>query len=142
MGGIMREEIRIETLGPPISHYTDAVRFGDLLFISGLMASDVTGLVAQAERDPGQPWYSSPATAQAECIIASAEKICQTAGTSLGNAVRIQQFHTDISEFYPVHQAWRRHLPDAALPFAAVHVPHPLPVPGATMLMDIWVYAP
>ena len=36
----MREEIRIESLGPAISHYTDAVRFGDLLFISGVVAWD------------------------------------------------------------------------------------------------------
>ncbi len=120
----------------------EAVRAGDMLFLSGLMANDAAGLVAGCERDPGQPWFSSPAARQAECIIANAEKLCRAAGTSLGNAVRIQQFHTDISEFYPAHQAWRRHLPGTALPFAAVHVPHPLPVPGATMLMDIWVYAP
>ena len=29
----MRKEIRLEELGPPVSHYTDAVRFGDLLFV-------------------------------------------------------------------------------------------------------------
>ncbi|MCP5151321.1 MAG: RidA family protein [Ectothiorhodospiraceae bacterium] len=32
----MRQEIRVEGLNPPISHYTDAVRHGDLLFISGI----------------------------------------------------------------------------------------------------------
>jgi enamine deaminase RidA (YjgF/YER057c/UK114 family) len=120
----------------------EAVRAGDLLFLSGLMANGAAGLVAGAERDPRQPWFSAPASAQADCIIANAEKLCRAAGTSLRNTVRIQQFHTDIAEFYPVHQAWRRHLPDTPLPFTAVHVPHELPVPGATLLMDIWVYAP
>ena len=119
-----------------------AVRAGDLLFLSGLMANDAAGLIAGAERDPNQPWFSSPVAAQADCIIANAEKLCQAAGTSLRNAVRIQQFHTDISEFYPTHRAWQRHLPDTAIPFSAVHVPHALPVPGTTLLMDIWVYAP
>ena len=32
----MRQEIRVEGLHSPLSHYTDAVRFGDLLFISGV----------------------------------------------------------------------------------------------------------
>jgi len=53
----MREEIQIETLGSAISHYTDAVRFGDLLFISGMVAWDQDGnvvgkgdVVAQTEK--------------------------------------------------------------------------------------------
>ena len=53
----MREEIQIETLGPAISHYTDAVRFGDLLLISGVVAWDQEGnvvgkgdVVAQTEK--------------------------------------------------------------------------------------------
>ena len=80
--------------------------------------------------------------AQAEYIIEIAEKRCAAAGTSLANVVRVQQFHTDIGEFYPVHRAWQRHLGDWALPFAAVEVPSPLPVPGCTLLMDLWVYVP
>ena len=31
-----RQEIEVKGLNEPISHYVDAVRFGDLLFISGL----------------------------------------------------------------------------------------------------------
>ena len=127
---------------PGFRRQPQAVRAGDLLFLSGLMAIDEDGLVADARTDPGQPWFSSSAASQAECIISNAEKLCSVAGTSLSNAVRIQQFHTDISEFYPVHRAWQKHLPDTPLPFSAVHVPHPLPVPAATLLMDIWVYAP
>ena len=52
----MREEIRIDALGPAINHYTDAVRFGDLLLISGMVAWDHEGdvigkgdVVAQTE---------------------------------------------------------------------------------------------
>ena len=47
----MREEIRIESLGPAISHYTDAVRFGDLLFISGVVAWDQDGNVVGNTED-------------------------------------------------------------------------------------------
>ena len=127
---------------PGFRGQAQAVRAGDLLLLSGLMAIDENGLVEAAEIDPGQPHYQSSAAAQADRIIENAEKLCAAAGTSLANVVRIQQFHTDIGEFYPVHRAWRRHLGDRALPFTAVEVPSPLPVPGCTLLMDLWVYAP
>lgn len=122
--------------------WSQAVRAGDLLFLSGLMAVDSDGLAADAAADPAQPYYQSTAEAQAEHILDSAEKLCAAAGTSLANTVRIQQFHTDIGEFLPVHRAWQRRLPDRPLPFSAVEVPGPLPVPGCSLLMDLWVYAP
>ena len=40
-----REEIRVPELGTPISHYTDAVRVGDLLFVSGCVPTDADGNV-------------------------------------------------------------------------------------------------
>ncbi len=40
-----REEIRVPELGTPISHYTDAVRVGDLLFVSGCVPTDAEGNV-------------------------------------------------------------------------------------------------
>jgi len=119
-----------------------AMRAGDLLFISGLMAADRDGLAPSAARDPRQPWFSSPAEMQAEIIIEKITRLCQAAGTSLENVVRLQQFHTDISEFHAVYKVWERHLRGRPLPFSAVEVPAPLPVPGASVLIEAWVYAP
>jgi len=123
-------------------HQPQAVKAGDLLFISGLMALDRDGLVPQAGVDPRQPWFSSPPEAQAQFIIDNIARLCEAAGTSLANVVRVQQFHTDIREFYPVYKVWERQLSGRALPFSAVEVPSPLPVPGATLLVEAWVYAP
>lgn len=119
-----------------------AVRAGDLLFISALMANDENGIVDEAEHDARYPCFNATADRQADCILRNAEAICAAAGTSLANVVRIQQFHTDLNEFYPVYTAWQRHLPDRPLPFSAVEVPGPLPVPGCTIMMDLWVYVP
>jgi enamine deaminase RidA (YjgF/YER057c/UK114 family) len=119
-----------------------AVRAGDLLFISGLMAVAHDGLVPSAAEDPHQPWFSSPAPAQAEFIIDNIARLCEAAGTSLANVVRVQQFHTDIREFYPVYKVWERKLGGRPLPFSAVEVPALLPVPGARLLIEAWVYAP
>src|SRR5438046_9433804 len=40
-----REEIRIPGLPEPVSHYTDVVRAGRLVFVSGCVASDKDGRV-------------------------------------------------------------------------------------------------
>ena len=69
-------------------------------------------------------------------------RLCAAAGTSLANIVRVLQFHTDIREFYPVYKVWERHLRGRPLPFSAVEVPSPLPVPGATVMIEAWAYAP
>jgi len=66
----------------------------------------------------------------------------EAAGTSLANVVRVLQFHTDIREFYPVYKVWERRLGGRPVPFSAVEVPAPLPVPGATVLIEAWAYAP
>ncbi len=70
------------------------------------------------------------------------EPLCEAAGTALANVVRILLFHTDIREFYPVIKAWERRLGGCPLPFSAIEVPGSLPVPGATVMMEAWVYAP
>ena len=119
-----------------------AVKAGDLLFISALMAIDRDGLVASARRDPRQPWFSSPAAAQAECIVDNVAKLCAAAGTSLANVARVLLFLTDLNEFYPVYKVWERRLGGRPLPFSAIEVPAPLPVPGATVMMEVWAYAP
>ena len=119
-----------------------AVKAGDLLFMSGLMAIDRNGLVAGAETDPRQPQFSSPASTQAECIIDHVSKLCEAAGTSLHNAVRVLMFFTDIRDFYSVYKVWERRMGGRPLPFSAVEVPSPLPVPGATVQMEVWAYAP
>jgi enamine deaminase RidA (YjgF/YER057c/UK114 family) len=119
-----------------------ALKVGDLLFISGLMAIDRDGLLSSAATDPRQPHFSSAAEAQAEVIIDNIERLCRAAGSSLGNVVRVLQFHTDIREFYPVAKVWERRLGGRPLPVSAVEVPAPLPVPGASLLIEAWAYAP
>ena len=119
-----------------------AIHAGDLLFLSGLMGIDRNGLVNSAVIDPRQANLQSSIRAQADCILQNAEKICEAAGTSLANIVRAQHFLTDISDFYGVYQVWQEHLPGAPIPFSAIEVPSPMPVPGCTLLMDLWFYAP
>ena len=131
----------VEAGAPPIfMDQAEAVRCGDLLFLSALAAADEDGPLTAL--DPRQPRFSERAGDEADAILDAAARICQAAGTSLENVVRVQQFHTDIDDFYAVHQAWQRRLPGRPIPFSAVEVPGPLPVPDCSVMMDLWVYAP
>src|ERR1700688_1652676 len=122
-------------------HQPQAVKAGDLLFIPALMAADRDGLLPAAAVNPRQPYFSSPSEMQAEAIIDNIARLCAAAGTSLANVVRVLLFFTDIGEFYPIYKVWERRLGGRPLPFSAVEVPGPLPVPGATVMMEAWVYA-
>ena len=141
-GGAARKSQVDAGVATAFAHQPQAVKAGDLVFMSGLMAIDRDGLVPQAAADPNQPYFSSSAEAQAECIIGNIAKLCEAAGTSLNNVVRILQFHTDLTEFYPVYKVWERKLQGRPVPFCAVQVPSPLPVPGATVMIEAWAYAP
>jgi enamine deaminase RidA (YjgF/YER057c/UK114 family) len=139
--GKTRKEIVDGGVAPAFRGHTQAVRAGDLLFISGLLAADGAGPARVAQIDPAQPYFGSSVQAQMQVLLGNAEKICRAAGTSLANVARIQQYHTDLQEFYPAYQVWEQRLPGQHLPFSAVAVPF-LPVPGCSVQLDLWVYVP
>jgi enamine deaminase RidA (YjgF/YER057c/UK114 family) len=117
------------------------VKAGDLLFIPALMATDRDGLISKTAVDARQPYFSSSPQAQAEAILDNIERLCEAGGTSLTNVVRVLLFFTDIRDFYSVYKVWERRLGGRPLPFSAVEVPAPLAVPGATVMMEAWIYA-
>jgi enamine deaminase RidA (YjgF/YER057c/UK114 family) len=122
--------------------HVQAIRAGDLLFLSGLMAADASGALAHAARmDPLKPYFGSAVHQQMDLMLAQAQRICRKAGTSLANVVRAQQFHTDLADFNGAWQVWQHHLPGQHLPFSAIEVPA-LAVPGAVVMLDLWVYVP
>ena len=131
----------ITPVPPLFSGATTAIRAGDLLFISGLMAVRDGALVPGAKSDPTQPFFAIPAKAELKEILAQAEAICAAAGTSLSNAVRIQQFHSDLADLPATLEVWSEAMDGAPLPLSPVEVPW-LPVPGARLEVDLWVYCP
>lgn len=126
-GGATAKEAVYAEVAMPFAGQVPAVRAGDLLLVSNLMAVNPGGSVAS--------------DSQLEHILAAAARICAKAGTSLANVVRAQQFHTHLADFAASWPAWRRHIGDQPLPFSAIEVPA-LGVPGATVMLDLWVYVP
>ena len=53
--------------------------------------------------------------------------------------VRIQQFHTDLRDFYLACKLWQRRLPGQSLPISAIAVPGHLLAPGCSVQLDLCV---
>src|SRR5947209_1508330 len=87
-GAVKREEFSVPGLSPPISHYCDAVRFGDLLFISGLVGVDDRGKVV-GEVD---------AARQTRQIFENMKKVLDAAGASFADVLKVTVFMTNIDD--------------------------------------------
>ncbi|MBX9825893.1 MAG: hypothetical protein K2Y27_12965 [Xanthobacteraceae bacterium] len=131
----------VAPIPPLFQGASTAIRAGDLLFVSGLMAVRDGALVPQAKADPAQPFYAIPVKAELREILRQAETICQAAGTSLTNAVRIQQFHADLADLAATLEVWSEAMDGAPLPLSPIEVPW-LAVPDARLQVDLWVYVP
>ncbi len=119
-----------------------AVRAGDLLLCSGMLAVDDHGPIAGINAGAGLPYFGTAARAQMEYIVEALKKLCAAGATQIENVVRIHQFHTDLAGFYPMHRVLQATLGDGPVPFTAIRVPARLPVPACTVMVDPWIYAP
>jgi len=118
-----------------------AVRAGDLLLCSGMMAVDENGPVAGLRAGRGLPHFGGAARAQMDSMVNALNRVCKAAGASLENVVRIHQFQTSLADFYPMYRVWHDTLSGAPVPFTAVRATA-LPVPDCTVVLDVWIYAP
>jgi len=83
-----RQEFRVAGLPAPISHYTDAVRFGNLLFVSGLTAHNAEGqLVGGTE-----------AADQTRQILKNLKLVLDAAGATMADVLKVTVFLTDIAD--------------------------------------------
>jgi len=92
-----RKEYRVEGLAPPISHYCDAVRFGDLLFISGVPPTDAAGRVVGGE----------DVAAQARQVFLNMKRVLDEAGASFADILKVTVYLLDVndrSKINPVRQ--------------------------------------
>ena len=93
-----REELRVQGLNEPISHYTDAVRFGNLLFISGVAPLDEAGKLVAGD-----------VIEQARQVFVNLEKVLRTAHADFADVLKVTVFLTDVadrSKVNPVRQEY------------------------------------
>jgi 2-iminobutanoate/2-iminopropanoate deaminase len=85
---VKREEIRVSGLAEPISHYTDAVRAGDLLFVSGVVAVDSAGALVGGD----------DVVAQARHVFESMAAVLGAAGCTFADVVKVTIYLTDVDD--------------------------------------------
>ena len=126
-----RREIRVESLAEPISHYTDAVRAGELLFVSGLLAVDAEGeLVGGAD-----------VVAQARQVFANLRAVLEAAGCGFGDVVKVTLFLTDVDD-RPLINPVREAAFDDARPASTLVEVSRLALPGAKVEVEAVALVP
>lgn len=122
---------------------SQAVRAGDFLFVSGLVAGDFRhGLAQEASVDPNAPFFSCPVERQVRHVLRQAEALCVAGKTSLDRLVAAQAFFVDLRDYYSFARVWNDTLGDAQPAVTAVRVPESALCPGARLLLDLVAYAP
>ena len=84
----LRQEFKIPGLNPPISHYTDAVRFGDLLFVSGIAPLDEDMNLIGGD----------DVTAQAEQVFVNLEKVLKAVSAGFEDILKVTVYLTDVAD--------------------------------------------
>jgi 2-iminobutanoate/2-iminopropanoate deaminase len=113
-----RRELMIDALSPPISHYCDAVRWRDLLFISGLAPVDKSGKVISAD-----------VAAQARQIFENMKLVLDAAGADFGDVLKVTVYLTDVNDRTKINPV-RQHYFGAARPASTLIGINELAIPG------------
>jgi len=121
----MREEYRVDGLPEPLSHYADAVRAGDLLFVSGIVPVDADGRLVGRD----------DVVAQATHVFENLRLVLSAAEATPRDVVKVTVFLTDVDDrplINPVRQAF---FGDARPASTLVEISR-LAVPGAKIEVE------
>ena len=83
-----REEYRVAGQPEPLSHYTDAVRAGDLVFVSGCVPVDADGRLVGG----------GDVVAQARQTLTNVGAVLAAAGCSFADVAKVTVFLTDVDD--------------------------------------------
>ena len=108
----------MEGLAPPISHYCDAVRFGDLLFISGVPPTDASGKVVSAD-----------VAEQTRQIFENMKLILDAAGAGFADILKVTFYMLDVNDRARINPV-RKEFFGAARPASTLIGVNALAIPG------------
>jgi 2-iminobutanoate/2-iminopropanoate deaminase len=120
-----REEIRVEGLAEPISHFTDAVRAGGFLFVSGIVAVDAAGRLVGG-RDVVE---------QTRQVFRNMGAVLAAAGCDFGDVVKVTIYLTDVEDRPRINPVREEVFGDARPASTLVEVPR-LAVPDALVEVE------
>jgi reactive intermediate/imine deaminase len=114
-----RQEFMIEGVAPPISHYCDAVRFGDLLFISGVPPTDAKGKVVGGE----------DVAEQTRQVFRNMKLVLDAAGASFADILKVTVYLLDVDDRAKINPVRKEYF-GAARPASTLIGVKELAIPG------------
>jgi reactive intermediate/imine deaminase len=120
-----RQEIRVPALGTPISHYTDAVRVGDLLFVSGCVPTDAEGNLVGGD----------DVAAQARKVFDNIGLILEAAGATFADVAKVTVYLTDVDDRPKINPV-RQEVFGETRPASTLVEISRLAIPGAKIEVD------
>ncbi|MGH3329032.1 MAG: RidA family protein [Streptomycetales bacterium] len=120
-----RTEVRAPDLPEPMSHYTDAVIHGDLVFVSGCLATDTEGNLVGGD----------DTAAQTRQVLGNLGKALQAAGAGFSDVLKVTLFLTDIADRARINPV-RQEFFGAARPASTLVEVSRLAVPGAKVEIE------
>lgn len=126
-----REEYRVETLGEPLSHYTDAVRADGLLFVSGLVAVDGEGRLVGGD----------DVVAQARHVFENLRLVLAAGGCGFEDVVKVTIFLTDVDDRASINPV-RQEVFGETRPASTLVEVSRLAVPGARIEVEAVAVVP
>ncbi len=120
-----RREIRIDLLAEPISHYTDAVVAGELLFISGVVGVDGQGELVVAD----------DVVAQTRQVFENMRAVLDDAGCGFEDIVKVTVYLTDVDDRPKINPVRQEVFGDARPASTLVEVSR-LAIPGAKVEIE------
>ena len=120
-----REEFRVAGQAVPISHYTDAVRAGDLVFVSGVVPVDEAGDLVGGD----------DVVAQAEFVFERVGVVLAAAGAAPADVVKVTLFLTNVDDRPQINPVRQRFFGETRPASTLVEVSR-LAIPGAKLEVE------
>jgi reactive intermediate/imine deaminase len=120
----VRREFRVEGQAEPISHFTDAVQAGELLFVSGIVPVD--------ER---RELVGHDVVAQARCVFANMRDVLAAAGCTFADVVKVTVYLTDVTD-RPLVNPVRQEMFGETRPASTLVEVSALVIPGAKIEVE------
>ena len=125
---VNKTKIRTDAAPPALGTYSQAIRTGDLVFVT-----------AQTGRDPASGKLEEGLEAQTRRMFSNTDAILNAAGCSPADIVRVTLFLTDIKDFKAVDVIYAAWIPERGITplptrtaFAAAALPG-----GALVMLDV-----
>jgi reactive intermediate/imine deaminase len=120
-----REEFAVEGMMVPLSHYSDAVRAGELLFVSGVVPVDGEGRLVGGD----------DVIAQAEKVFDNIGAVLAAADASPKDVVKVTLFLTDIDDRPKINPVRQRFFGETRPASTLVEISK-LAIPGAKIEVE------